>query len=150
MIKAGLYIHIPFCKVKCIYCDFYSITNREDEISIFTECILKEIDAYSHYATNWEFDTIFFGGGTPSLLPPKYLEQILQKLHNVFNTSNAEEITLEANPGEASFQYLKDIKNLGINRLSMGFQSFDDKILSTSWYDCIKSEDCFKTFQKCS
>ena len=146
MIKAGLYVHIPFCKTKCIYCDFYSITNREAEISIFTECILKEIDAYSHYTTNWEFDTIFFGGGTPSLLPPKYLERILQKLHNVFNTPNVEEITLEVNPGEASFQYLKDIKNLGINRLSIGFQSFDDKILNRLGR-LHKSKDCFNTFK---
>jgi len=146
MIKAGLYVHIPFCKTKCIYCDFYSITNREAEISIFTECILKEIDAYSHYTTNWEFDTIFFGGGTPSLLPPKYLERILKKLHNVFNTPNVKEITLEVNPGEASFQYLKDIKNLGINRLSIGFQSFDDKILNRLGR-LHKSKDCFNTFK---
>ena len=120
MKKAGLYIHIPFWKVKCVYCDFYSITKREDQISLFTECLLKEIDNYKHYAGKWEFDTIFFGGGTPSLLPAKYLEQILQKLHDTFDTSNVQEITLEANPGEAPLQHLKDIRNLGVNRLSMG------------------------------
>jgi len=145
MKKAGLYIHIPFCKVKCVYCDFYSITKKEDQIPLFTKCILKEIDRYKHYAGKWKFNTIFFGGGTPSLLPAKYLEQILQKLHDTFDTSNVKEVTVEANPGEAPLQHLKDIKNLGVNRLSMGFQSFDDKILKVLGR-LHQSEDCFKTF----
>ncbi len=145
MKKAGLYIHIPFCKVKCVYCDFYSITKKEDQIPLFTECLLKEINNYKHYAGKWEFDTIFFGGGTPSLLPTKYLEQILQKLHDTFDTSNVQEITLEANPGEAPLQHLKDIRGLGVNRLSMGFQSFDDKILKVLGR-LHQSKDCFKTF----
>ena len=145
MRKAGLYIHIPFCKVKCVYCDFYSITKKEDQIPLFTKCLLKEIDNYKHYAGKWKFDTIFFGGGTPSLLPAKYLEQILQKLHDTFDTSNVQEITLEANPGEAPLQHLKDIRGLGVNRLSMGFQSFDDKILKVLGR-LHQSKDCFKTF----
>ena len=146
MKKAGLYIHIPFCKVKCVYCDFYSITKKEDQIPLFTQCLLKEVDRYKHYAGKWKFNTIFFGGGTPSLLPAKYLEQILQKLHDTFDTSNVEEITLEANPGEAPLQHLKDIRKLGINRLSMGFQSFDDKILKLLGR-LHKSDECFKTFK---
>ena len=146
MKKAGLYIHVPFCKVKCVYCDFYSITKKEDQIPLFTKCLLKEINNYKHYAGKWEFDTIFFGGGTPSLLPAKYLEQILQKLHDTFDTSNVQEITLEANPGEAPLQHLKDIRGLGVNRLSMGFQSFDDKILKVLGR-LHQSEDCFKTFK---
>tara|TARA_B100000965_G_scaffold341571_1_gene310411 strand:- start:541 stop:1683 length:1143 start_codon:yes stop_codon:yes gene_type:complete len=146
MKKAGLYIHIPFCKVKCIYCDFYSITKKEDQIPLFTKCLLKEIDSYKNYAGKWTFDTIFFGGGTPSLLSAKYLEKILQKLHDTFDTSNVHEISLEANPGEASLQHLKDIRKLGVNRLSMGFQSFDDKILKVLGR-LHKSKDCFKTFK---
>mgnify|MGYP001407739348 FL=1 len=146
MKKAALYIHIPFCKVKCVYCDFYSITKKEDEIPVFTECLLKEIDAYKDYANKWEFDTIFLGGGTPSLLPAKYLEKLLQKLDDTFNTSKVEEITLEANPGEASLDYLKDIKSLGVNRISIGFQSFDDNILKLLGR-LHKSDDCFKTFK---
>ena len=106
MKKAGLYIHIPFCKVKCVYCDFYSITKREKQIPLFTECLLKEIDLYKEYSEKWSFDTIFFGGGTPSILPAKYLEQILQKLHDTFDTSKVTEISLEANPGEAPFEHL--------------------------------------------
>ena len=146
MKNAGLYIHIPFCKVKCDYCDFYSITKKEEQIPLFADCILKEIESYKHYTGKWEFNTIFFGGGTPSLLPPKYLEQILQKLHDTFDTSNVKEITLEANPGEAPLQYLKDIKKLGINRLSIGFQSFNDEILKLLGR-LHRSEDCFKTFK---
>ena len=145
MKKAGLYIHIPFCKVKCVYCDFYSITKKEGQIPIFTKCLLKEIDNYKHYAGKWKFDTIFFGGGTPSLLPAKYLEQILQKLHDTFDTSNVQEVSLEANPGEAPLQHLKDIRNLGVNRLSMGFQSFNDKILQQLGR-LHKSKDCLMTF----
>ena len=146
MQKAGLYIHIPFCKVKCVYCDFYSITKKENQIPKFTECLLKEIDNYKHYKAKWKFDTIFFGGGTPSLLPAKYLEQILQKLHDTFDTSNVQEVSLEANPGEAPLQHLKDIKNLGVNRLSMGFQSFNDKILQQLGR-LHKSKDCITTFK---
>tara|TARA_B100002052_G_scaffold100617_1_gene92900 strand:+ start:9392 stop:10519 length:1128 start_codon:yes stop_codon:yes gene_type:complete len=146
MKKAGLYIHIPFCKVKCVYCDFYSITKKENQIPKFTECLLKEIDNYKHYKAKWKFDTIFFGGGTPSLLPAKYLEQILQKLHDTFDTSNVQEVSLEANPGEAPLQHLKDIKNLGVNRLSMGFQSFNDKILQQLGR-LHKSNDCITTFK---
>ena len=146
MNKAALYIHIPFCKVKCVYCDFYSITKKENQIPLFTECLLKEIEAYKDYANKWEFNTIFLGGGTPSLLPTKYLEQILRKLDDNFDTSNVEEITLEANPGEAPLEHLKDIKSLGVNRISMGFQSFNDKILNLLGR-LHKSEDCFKTFE---
>ena len=145
MIKAGIYIHIPFCKVKCVYCDFYSITKKEKQIPIFTDCIIKEIDSYKHYARKWTFDTIFFGGGTPSILPAKYLEKILKKLHDTFDTSDVTEITLEANPGEATLNHLKDIKSLGVNRLSMGFQSFNNNILKLLGR-LHESQDCFKTF----
>ena len=146
MKKAGLYIHIPFCKVKCVYCDFYSITKQEDQIPLFTKCIINEIESYKNYNGEWEFNTIFFGGGTPSILPARYLEQILKKLHDTFDTSNIKEITLEANPGEAPLEYLKDIRNLGVNRLSMGLQSFNDKILKQLGR-LHKSQDCFKTFE---
>ena len=146
MSKAAIYIHIPFCKVKCVYCDFYSITKKENQIPIFTDCLIKEIDSYKHYSGKWNFDTIFFGGGTPSILPANYLEKILKKLDNIFDISNVKEITLEANPGEASLNHLKDIKSLGINRLSMGFQSFNNNILKLLGR-LHESQDCFKTFK---
>ena len=145
MKKAGLYIHIPFCKTKCIYCDFYSITERENQIPEFTNAILKEINSYKYYKNEWKFNTLFFGGGTPSLLPVKYLEKIFKKLDDTFDISLLEEISLEANPGEISFEYLKDIRKLGINRLSLGFQSFNDKILKQLGR-LHNAKDCFETF----
>ena len=147
MKKSAIYIHIPFCKVKCIYCDFYSITNREKQIPLFTKLLIKEINSYRRYnKKKWEFNTIFFGGGTPSILPAKNIEKILIQLDNVFDISNVKEITLEANPGEASFNFLNDIKKIGINRLSIGFQSFNDKVLKNLGR-FHSSNDCFKTFK---
>lgn len=147
MKKSAIYIHIPFCKVKCIYCDFYSITNREKQIPLFTKSLIEEINSYRRYSKKkWEFNTIFFGGGTPSILPAKNIEKILIQLDDVFDISNVKEITLEANPGEASFNFLNDIKKIGINRLSIGFQSFNDKVLKNIGR-FHRSNDCFKTFK---
>ena len=147
MKKSAIYIHIPFCKVKCIYCDFYSITNREKQIPLFTKLLIEEIKSYRRYnKKKWEFNTIFFGGGTPSILPVKNIEKILIQLDDVFDISNVKEITLEANPGEASFNFLNDIKKIGINRLSIGFQSFNDKVLKNLGR-FHRSNDCFKTFK---
>ena len=147
MKKSAIYIHIPFCKVKCIYCDFYSITNREKQIPLFTKLLIEEINSYRRYnKKKWEFNTIFFGGGTPSILPVKNIEKILIQLDDVFDISNVKEITLEANPGEASFNFLNDIKKIGINRLSIGFQSFNDKVLKNLGR-FHRSNDCFKTFK---
>ena len=147
MKKSAIYIHIPFCKVKCIYCDFYSITNREKQIPLFTKLLIEEIKSYRRYnKKKWEFNTIFFGGGTPSILPVKNIEKILIQLDDVFDISNVKEITLEANPGEASFNFLNDIKKIGINRLSIGFQSFNDKVLKNIGR-FHRSNDCFKTFK---
>ena len=127
---AGIYIHIPFCSVKCMYCDFYSITDRNQDIPIFINSLIKEIELSKiKYDFDWEFDTIFIGGGTPSLLEPKYVEIIIDKINRTFNLSSIKEITLETNPGEAPFERLKAYKSIGINRLSIGFQSFDPKIL---------------------
>ena len=129
MNKAGIYLHIPFCKTKCIYCDFYSVTKREDSISKFIDCLVKEIELNKNKLTNYDFDTIFFGGGTPSVLTESQLEKILNALHKYYKLNQNAEITLECNPGEINFQKLKGFRNLGINRLSIGFQSFSDNTL---------------------
>ena len=129
MHKAGIYIHIPFCKTKCIYCDFYSITKREDSISRFIECLVKEIKLNKNTLPNCTFDTIFFGGGTPSVLTAKQIEKILEELNKNYQLNSNTEITLECNPGEINYQKLKDFRIIGINRLSIGFQSFNDKLL---------------------
>ena len=129
MDKAGIYLHIPFCKTKCIYCDFYSVTKRDDSISQFIDCIIKEIELNKNKLPNYTFDTIFFGGGTPSVLTETQLEKILNALHQYCRLDKNTEITLECNPGEINAKKLKNFRTLGINRLSIGFQSFNDDIL---------------------
>ena len=99
MNKAGIYLHIPFCKTKCIYCDFYSVTKREDSIEKFIECLAKEIELNKNNLSNYQFDTIFFGGGTPSVLTEPQLEKILTALYKYYNIDKNIEITLECNPG---------------------------------------------------
>ena len=117
----SVYIHIPFCKSKCKYCSFVSFTNKEKKIGyIFS--LLKEID--SNY-NNEPLKTLYFGGGTPSLLEIEHVKRIINK----FNFLPDCEITFELNPDDANLEYLEGLKSLGINRLSMGAQSFDNEIL---------------------
>lgn len=125
---SGIYIHIPFCERKCIYCDFYSVENL-NLIDRFTESLLKEIEIFSIEADFFNdsiFDTIYFGGGTPSLLEPTQIEKILNKLSQSFKISSNPEITLETNPGTVDKRKLLEFKNLGVNRISFGVQSFFD------------------------
>jgi oxygen-independent coproporphyrinogen-3 oxidase len=125
---SGIYIHIPFCERKCIYCDFYSVENL-NLIDRFTESLLKEIEIFSietDFFNDSIFDTIYFGGGTPSLLEPAQIEKILNKLSQSFKISSNPEITLETNPGTVDKRKLLEFKNLGVNRISFGVQSFFD------------------------
>ena len=124
--QAGLYIHIPFCLSKCGYCSFYSIKSV-DLIPEYIVALKKEIKHYRNIFSS--FDTIYIGGGTPSLLTPKQFIEIFTSIYKYFNIDTDSEITLETNPGDISFNYLNKMKNLGINRLNIGIQSFDDKIL---------------------
>ena len=127
----ALYIHIPFCKAKCTYCDFYSIIGREDSIPDYMTSILAEIahqssslDLSQHY-----IDTIFFGGGTPNLLAPNQLEKLLETLLNITSNGVNMEIGMEVNPGEASLENLIAYRDAGINRISIGMQSFQPHLL---------------------
>lgn len=145
--KAGIYIHIPFCQIKCMYCDFYSITKREKDIPRFVDMLIQEIKQFSAtYKESWIFDTIFLGGGTPSLMQPLWVEKILNALHTHFNIKHVKEITLEANPGETQLDSLINFHKLGINRLSIGFQSFQPQLLSFL-NRLHNAEDNFKTFE---
>ena len=143
---AGIYIHIPFCQAKCIYCDFYSVADRNNEIPEFIDLICEEINLFfEHNKYNWNFDTIFFGGGTPSLLDASSIESILNTLKKHIDLSNISEFTIETNPGEVDIHRLKDFLSIGANRLSLGFQSFDDKLLSFMGR-LHSSKDCIKTY----
>ena len=145
--NAGLYIHFPFCKVKCGYCDFYSITDREDSIPIFIDSLIHEIKLYFNtYDTSvYNFDSLFMGGGTPSLIDPVYIERIFNTLSDYIDISNLIEITMEANPGESPKKSLKAYRKLGVNRISFGFQSLNNKLLK--FLDRIHTSDqCISAF----
>jgi oxygen-independent coproporphyrinogen-3 oxidase len=125
---AGIYIHIPFCKQACHYCDFHFSTNRSDQQDL-SLAIAREIGLRKDYIKGETINTIYFGGGTPSLLNQQQLNEILQSIHNNFSVSNVAEITLEANPGDLTKAKLDELKSFGINRLSIGIQSFNDHVL---------------------
>ncbi|MBQ2190725.1 MAG: radical SAM protein [Paludibacteraceae bacterium] len=121
---AGIYVHIPFCKKRCLYCDFFSTTllaRREEYIA----ALLKEIEIRRD-ETGEPFRTIYIGGGTPSTLEAKDIQHILYAI----GTDEAEEITMELNPGDATEAYMHAIRRAGVNRLSIGIQSFDDELLT--------------------
>ncbi|MEZ5197812.1 MAG: radical SAM family heme chaperone HemW [Bacteroidales bacterium] len=126
---AGIYIHIPFCRQKCHYCNFYSLASikHRDE---FLVALLKEIKLQKDYLGTEEVNTIYFGGGTPSLLSNEELKRIFDALSNAFNINSAAEITLEANPDDLDLAKLKELKNSAVNRLSIGIQSFRDQDLN--------------------
>ena len=124
--KAGLYIHIPFCHSKCAYCNFYSITSI-NLIPIFVAALIKEIKLSK--GTFDLFDTIYIGGGTPSVLTCEQLAEIIAAINKFLKIDSSAEITLEVNPCDVCSEYFKSLSSLGINRLNIGVQSLDDKIL---------------------
>lgn len=117
----SIYIHVPFCNRKCSYCDFYILTNMSGMYEKYVQYLIKEIRMYPKY----KYDTIYFGGGTPSVLSVSQIKSILLELDYDKNT----EITLELNPTNMNYEKLKELKEIGINRLSIGMQSFNDDIL---------------------
>lgn len=137
MRKAGIYIHIPFCLRKCPYCDFYSIAAGDGSLrSRFVKALIKEIEtAGKKYGKNSDSpmtaDTIYFGGGTPSLLEPEQIRAVLGAVRDSFALAKDAEISLECNPATADEEKLKDLRRAGVNRLSIGGQSFDDEVLKT-------------------
>ena len=129
MQESALYIHIPFCDHKCIYCDFYSIITT-DNVSAYLNSLLEEINYYKEfYAQDRIYTSIYFGGGTPSLMEPKYINQIINRIKTNFEISKDAEITLETNPGTVNKNKLDEFFDIGINRLSVGVQSFDEEEL---------------------
>ncbi len=126
MKETSIYIHIPFCDHKCIYCDFYSIINYENTFN-YLDAIKKEIEYFSKlYKDERKIISIFFGGGTPSLMDVEYINEILISVKNNFNVLSDAEITLETNPGTVEKSKLEKFLSIGINRLSVGIQSFDN------------------------
>jgi oxygen-independent coproporphyrinogen-3 oxidase len=126
---SGIYIHIPFCKKACHYCDFHFSTTLKSK-GYLVDALCSEIEQRKNYLDHKEIETLYFGGGTPSLLSKDELEKILQTVNKYFNLKKDVEITLEANPDDLDISKLKELKSLGINRLSIGIQSFFDEDLS--------------------
>lgn len=127
---AGLYIHIPFCKQACYYCDFFFSTNQEQR-STLSLAIASELSMQKGYLGGERLETIYFGGGTPSILLPEELDEILSAVHANFSIANQAEITIEANPDDLTKEKVEYLFRAGINRLSVGIQSFDDNILKS-------------------
>ena len=125
---SGLYLHIPFCKSKCVYCGFYSTVNQKDVerylTALETEMVLRKDELAGE-----TFQTVYFGGGTPSLLQIPQLQQITDNIKQHFAIENNAEMTIEANPEQVTAEYCKELKQLGFNRISIGIQSFHDEIL---------------------
>ncbi len=126
---AGIYIHVPFCKQACHYCDFHFSTNTSQKAKM-VECLTKELLLRSKDFTHEMVETIYFGGGTPSLLTKEEIHAIFQVINQNFTVTKDSEITLEANPDDLHRKKLDEIRNIGINRLSIGIQTFDEKRLS--------------------
>lgn len=125
---SGIYIHIPFCKQACNYCDFHFSTSLNNKASL-VECIIAEIEMRKNYLSDKTIQTIYFGGGTPSLLSEKETFLILEKIFKTYKVSNDAEITLECNPDDLTELKLKELKRAEINRLSIGLQSFNEEEL---------------------
>ena len=148
MSSISLYIHIPFCIHRCGYCDFNTYSGLQDLIPDYSQAICKELKVVSSLLKDsYTIHTIYFGGGTPSMIPASALGQIFATINQYFSLSANHEITLEANPGTVSAEYMAKLKCMGVNRLSMGMQSahqseltllerqhtFDDVIRSVGW-----------------
>ena len=129
MKELGIYVHIPFCKRKCAYCDFISFSGKARLIEKYVEALKREINKCKISKEDYMVKTIYFGGGTPSFIESKYIVEILEAIKEKFNISKNAEITIEINPGTVTEEKLKDYYEVGINRISFGLQSTNSQLL---------------------
>ncbi|NDV81170.1 radical SAM family heme chaperone HemW [Bacteroides sp. 51] len=125
---AGIYIHIPFCKTRCIYCDFYSTTQSELK-ERYIQALCKELELRKDYLNGEPIQTIYWGGGTPSQLQPTDFRLVFDTIHEIYGMEDCEEITLEANPDDLTPEYLEALSSLPFNRISIGIQTFNNETL---------------------
>ena len=125
---AGIYIHIPYCKQKCIYCDFYFRTNQSDKLMLL-KCINQEIKIRKDYLFGEQISSIYFGGGTPSIISVEEINSIIKTIYYNYDVCENIEITLECNPDDLNLKYLNDLVKSQVNRLSIGVQSFNNNDL---------------------
>ena len=124
----GIYIHIPFCRDKCSYCDFFS-GNQLYLIDSYVDALIKEVNLRADYLPDKKIGTIYFGGGTPSLLSSDHLAKILKAVHANFMVNTNAEITMECNPEDIDSVYVSNLYDIGVNRISLGIQFLDDAML---------------------
>lgn len=124
--ELGIYIHVPFCAVKCPYCDFYSVSYSKKNELMYTDAVIRNLKKYSEICNDRIVDTIYFGGGTPSLLSAESIKKILFSTFQMFNVENSAEISMESNPNTLNPKKLNDFLSAGINRISIGIQTLDD------------------------
>ncbi|HEY0004299.1 MAG TPA: radical SAM family heme chaperone HemW [Pyrinomonadaceae bacterium] len=129
MMRAGVYLHIPFCRSRCAYCDFATGLYESESARRYVAALASEISAFNPAEDRVEIDTIYFGGGTPSLLAPAQVEQLLRAVRTRFRVRDDAEITMEMNPGTLTLEALRATRGLGVNRASFGAQTFDDREL---------------------
>ena len=125
----GIYVHVPFCKSKCAYCDFASYPKELSKCDLYFACLYKEIKGRSESLKNYVFDTIYFGGGTPSFVEPKYLVGAMRRIRECFNIAENAEVTIEMNPGTVTEEKIKEYEKAGFNRFSVGLQTANDELL---------------------
>ena len=128
MKKIGIYIHIPFCMQKCYYCDFCSYAGKLEMQNKYINSLLKEIDEIKN-KNEYQINTIYIGGGTPSVIDAELIQKLIKKINSSFNISNSAEVTIEVNPGTVNEEKIKKYKESGINRISIGLQSAKDELL---------------------
>ena len=126
---AGIYIHVPFCKQKCTYCDFTSFPNRLNFAEAYMACVYKEMEMRGKELKDKTFDTVYFGGGTPSVIDPDYIYGAMKKIVQCFSLSKNPEITIEMNPGTVNESKIATYQRAGINRFSVGLQTAIDEQL---------------------
>lgn len=144
---AGIYIHIPFCKRRCIYCDFFSTTQSELR-TIYVQALCKELEIRKTYLQGEEIETIYLGGGTPSQLSQQELEEIFSYIYKVYDVKKDAEITLEANPDDLTTTYVSMLHQLPINRLSIGIQTFQEERLKLL-HRRHTAQQAIEAFQRC-
>ena len=144
---AGIYIHTPFCKRRCIYCDFFSTTQSEKKPA-YVHALCQELDMRKDYLEGEDIETIYLGGGTPSQLSQEELEEIFSTLYNIYKVKDDAEITLEANPDDLTPEYVYMIRSLPINRISMGIQTFQEETLKLL-HRRHTAQQAIEAFQRC-
>lgn len=145
MIEGGIYVHVPFCKQKCAYCSFYSIESSQHLVDLYINNLIKEIDiAARQYPLHAQ--TLYIGGGTPSILTAAQIEYIVEYIRKYFHLSPTAEITVEANPDSLSLDKAQGLRDIGVNRISLGVQSTNDRLLAIlgRLHTCQQARDAVK------